>query len=107
MAKRIQTKKFEDAQYIKKRYVSIKKEIQKVIVGQDEMIEAIIIALFSDGHVLLEGYPGLGKTITIKTLSRAIDARFQRIQFTPDLIPSDITGFELCDPETRKSAVQK
>ncbi len=55
MAKRIQTKKFEDAQYIKKRYVSIKKEIQKVIVGQDEMIEAIIIALFSDGHVLLEG----------------------------------------------------
>ncbi|MBT6045203.1 MAG: AAA domain-containing protein, partial [Candidatus Scalindua sp.] len=71
------------------------------------MIEAIIIALFSDGHILLEGYPGLGKTITIKTLSRAIDAKFQRIQFTPDLIPSDITGFELCDPETRKSTVQK
>ena len=107
MAKRIQTKKFEDAKYIKEKYISIKKEIQKVIVGQDEMIEAIIIALFSDGHILLEGYPGLGKTITIKTLSRAIDAKFQRIQFTPDLIPSDITGYELCDPETRKSAVQK
>ncbi|HDY69268.1 MAG: AAA family ATPase [Candidatus Scalindua sediminis] len=71
------------------------------------MIEAIIIALFSDGHVLLEGYPGLGKTITVKTLSKAIDAKFQRVQFTPDLIPSDITGFELCDPETRKSVVQK
>ena len=107
MAKRIQTKKFEDAKYIKEKYIGIKKEIQKVIVGQDEMIEAIIIALFSDGHILLEGYPGLGKTITIKTLSRAIDAKFQRIQFTPDLIPSDITGFELCDPETRKSTVQK
>ena len=107
MAKRIQTKKFEDAKYIKEKYIGIKKEIQKVIVGQDEMIEAIIIALFSDGHILLEGYPGLGKTITIKTLSRAIDAKFQRIQFTPDLIPSDITGFELCDPETRKSTIQK
>ena len=107
MAKKIQTKKFEDVQYIKEKYIGIKKEIQKVIVGQDEMIEAIIIALFSDGHILLEGYPGLGKTITIKTLSRAIDAKFQRIQFTPDLIPSDITGFELCDPETRKSTVQK
>jgi MoxR-like ATPase len=107
VAKKIQTKKFEDVQYIKEKYIGIKKEIQKVIVGQDEMIEAIIIALFSDGHILLEGYPGLGKTITIKTLSRAIDAKFQRIQFTPDLIPSDITGFELCDPETRKSTVQK
>jgi MoxR-like ATPase len=71
------------------------------------MIEAIIIALFADGHILLEGYPGLGKTITVKTLSRAIDAKFQRIQFTPDLIPGDITGYELCDPETRKSTVQK
>ncbi len=71
------------------------------------MIEAIIIALFADGHILLEGYPGLGKTITVKTLSRAIDAKFQRVQFTPDLVPGDITGYELCDPETRKSTVQK
>ncbi len=107
MAKGKKSKKFEDVQYIKEKYVGIKQEIQKIVVGQDEMIETIIIALFSDGHILLEGYPGLGKTITIKTLSRVIDAKFQRIQFTPDLIPSDITGFELCDPETRKSAVQK
>jgi MoxR-like ATPase len=103
----VQTKDFEDVQYIKEKFESVKKEIEKVIVGQDEMIEAIIIALFSDGHILLEGYPGLGKTITIKTLSRAIDAKFQRVQFTPDLIPGDITGYELCDPETRKSTVQK
>jgi MoxR-like ATPase len=103
----IQTENFEDVQYIREKFESVKKEIEKVIVGQDEMIEAIIIALFADGHILLEGYPGLGKTITVKTLSRAIDAKFQRIQFTPDLIPGDITGYELCDPETRKSTVQK
>ena len=101
-----QTENFEDVQYIKEKFSCIKKEIEKVIVGQDDMIEAIIIALFADGHILLEGYPGLGKTITVKTLSRAIDAKFQRVQFTPDLIPGDITGYELCDPETRKSAVQ-
>ena len=107
MIEDIQTENFEDVQYIKEKFESVKKEIEKVIVGQDEMIEAIIIALFADGHILLEGYPGLGKTITVKTLSRAIDAKFQRIQFTPDLIPGDITGYELCDPETRKSTVQK
>ena len=102
-----QAENFEDVQYIREKFSCIKKEIEKVIVGQDEMIEAIIIALFADGHILLEGYPGLGKTITVKTLSRAIDAKFQRVQFTPDLVPGDITGYELCDPETRKSTVQK
>ncbi len=107
MIEDIQTENFEDLQYIKEKFESVKKEIEKVIVGQDEMIEAIIIALFADGHILLEGYPGLGKTITVKTLSKAIDAKFQRIQFTPDLIPGDITGYDLCDPETRKSTVQK
>ncbi len=107
MPEEVRTKNFEDIQYIKEKFEKVKKEIEKVIVGQDEMIEAIIIALFSDGHILLEGYPGLGKTITVKTLSKAIDAEFRRVQFTPDLIPSDITGFELCDPETRKSTVQK
>ena len=107
MIEDIQTENFEDVQYIKEKFESVKKEIEKVIVGQDEMIEAIIIALFADGHILLEGYPGLGKTITVKTLSRAIDAKFQRVQFTPDLVPGDITGYELCDPETRKSTVQK
>lgn len=107
MAEAVQSKDLEDVSYINEKLDKVKKEVEKVIVGQEEMIEAIIIALFSDGHVLLEGYPGLGKTITIKTLSRVIDAKFQRVQFTPDLIPSDITGFELCDPETRKSTVQK
>ena len=95
-----QTENFEDVQYIKEKFSCIKKEIEKLIVGQDEMIEAIIIALFSDGHILLEGYPGLGKTITVKTLSRAIDARFQRVQFTPDLMPADITGTSVFNTKT-------
>ncbi|MDR4498551.1 MAG: MoxR family ATPase [Candidatus Scalindua sp.] len=107
MAIEVQTKNFENMQFINEKFLKIKKEVGKVIVGQEEMIDAIIIALFSDGHILLEGFPGLGKTITVKTLSRVIDAKFQRVQFTPDLIPSDITGFELCDPETRKSTLQK
>ncbi|MFQ5964128.1 MAG: AAA family ATPase [Candidatus Scalinduaceae bacterium] len=107
MAEAVQTECFEDTQYISKKLDEVKMEVEKVIVGQDEMVEAIIIALFSDGHILLEGYPGLGKTITVKTASKVIDAKFQRVQFTPDLIPSDITGFELCDPETRKSTVQQ
>ncbi len=107
MTEAVQTEGLEAIQYINEKFDKVKKEVEKVIVGQDDMIETIIIALFSDGHVLLEGYPGLGKTITVKTLSKAIDAKFQRVQFTPDLIPSDITGFELCDPETRKSMVQK
>ena len=107
MTEAVQAEGSEGVQYINEKFGKVKKEVEKVIVGQDEMIEAIIIALFADGHVLLEGYPGLGKTVTIKTLSKAIDAKFQRVQFTPDLIPSDITGFELCDPETRKSMVQK
>ncbi|HKR22644.1 MAG TPA: MoxR family ATPase [Pyrinomonadaceae bacterium] len=70
----------------------ITNELQKVIVGQDEAIEQILIALLAEGHALLEGVPGTAKTLTVKTLSRIINASFSRIQFTPDLMPSDITG---------------
>jgi MoxR-like ATPase len=70
----------------------IRNELQKVIVGQDEAIEQILIALFAEGHALVEGVPGIAKTLTVKTLSRIINATFSRIQFTPDLMPSDITG---------------
>ena len=70
----------------------IKHELQKVIVGQDDAIEQILIALLAEGHALLEGVPGTAKTLTVKTLSRIINASFSRIQFTPDLMPSDITG---------------
>ena len=70
----------------------IKNELHKVIVGQDDAIEQILIALLAEGHALVEGVPGTAKTLTVKTLSRIINASFSRIQFTPDLMPSDITG---------------
>jgi len=102
-----QQPKTKDENIINVKVEKIKKEVSKVIVGQEEMIESIIVALISDGHILLEGYPGLGKTITVKKVARVLDAKFQRVQFTPDLIPGDITGFEMWDPETRKSRIQK
>ncbi len=67
-------------------------EVRRVVVGQGEMVERLLIGLVSGGHVLLEGVPGLAKTLTISTLARAIAARFQRIQFTPDLLPADLLG---------------
>ena len=70
----------------------IRTELRKVIVGQDDAIEQILIALLAEGHALVEGVPGTAKTLTVKTLSRIINATYRRIQFTPDLMPSDITG---------------
>jgi MoxR-like ATPase len=74
-------------------------ELRKVIVGQDEVVEQVLIALFTGGHVLITGVPGLAKTLLIKTLSDILDLDFKRIQFTPDLMPSDITGTEILDEE--------
>ena len=70
----------------------VKAEIGKVIVGQDYLLDRLLIALIADGHALLEGVPGLAKTLTVQTLSQTLDTRFQRIQFTPDLLPGDIVG---------------
>ena len=70
-------------------------EVQKVIVGHDDLIRKVLIAFFAGGHVLLEGVPGLGKTLLVKSLSRALGMSFKRIQFTPDLMPSDIVGTEV------------
>ena len=67
-------------------------EVRRVVVGQEGMVERLLIGLLSGGHVLLEGVPGLAKTLTVSTLARAIAARFQRIQFTPDLLPADLLG---------------
>ncbi len=77
----------------------LKKEIGKVIVGQDQMIELLLAALLSDGHVLIEGVPGVAKTLTAKLLSRAVSTGFSRIQFTPDLMPSDVTGTAVFNPK--------
>ncbi|MBU0757775.1 MAG: MoxR family ATPase [Nanoarchaeota archaeon] len=75
----------------------IKQEISKVIVGQDKIIDKLLIALISNGHVLIEGVPGLAKTLMIKTLSECLDCGFVRLQFTPDLLPADITGTKIYD----------
>jgi MoxR-like ATPase len=83
------------------KYKSLKDEIGKVIVGQDEIIKNTLIAIFSQGHVLLVGVPGLAKTLLINTIGQALGLSFNRIQFTPDLMPSDIIGTEILD-ENRK-----
>ncbi len=70
----------------------ISMEMNKVIVGQKHLVESLLIGLLSDGHILLEGVPGLAKTLAINTLAKIIDADFARIQFTPDLLPADILG---------------
>ena len=78
---------------------SLKAEIEKVIVGQQYLVDRLIVGLLANGHVLLEGVPGLAKTLSVKTLAAAIDTRFQRIQFTPDLLPADLIGTLVYNPK--------
>jgi MoxR-like ATPase len=77
----------------------LKREIGKVIVGQDQMIELLLAGLLADGHILIEGVPGVAKTLTAKLLSRSVSTGFSRIQFTPDLMPSDVTGTSVFNPK--------
>ncbi len=81
------------------RVQDLKKEIQKVIIGQEETIDQLLITFLAGGHGLLEGVPGLAKTLMIRTLAEAVDLRFKRIQFTPDLMPSDIIGTEILEED--------
>jgi len=80
---------------LRKKVLSLKEHLQSIIVGQDDLISKMLIALLSSGHILLEGAPGLAKTKAIKTLASSVSASFNRIQFTPDLLPSDITGSDI------------
>jgi MoxR-like ATPase len=82
-------------------------EIGKVIVGQKQMVERLLIGLLSNGHILLEGVPGLAKTLAIKSLAASIEAQFQRIQFTPDLLPADLTGTMIYNQKKEEFAVKK
>ena len=82
-------------------------EINKVIVGQKHMSERLLVALLSNGHILLEGVPGLAKTLAISTLAKTIDAKFSRLQFTPDLLPADIIGTQIYSPKNEKFSVKK
>jgi MoxR-like ATPase len=86
---------------------SLKAEIGKVIVGQDYLIDRLIIGMLSNGHVLLEGVPGLAKTLTVKTLAAALKTSFHRIQFTPDLLPADLTGTLIYNPKESEFFVKK
>ena len=83
-------------------FQQLKETLTQAIIGQQAMVERMIIALLAGGHILLEGPPGLAKTTAVKALAQAVAARFQRIQFTPDLMPSDLTGSEIIDPETHQ-----
>lgn len=85
----------------------IKKEIAKVVVGQEKMIDALLIALLSEGHVLIEGVPGLAKTTTVNAMAKALGLHFKRAQFTPDLLPSDILGAEIYDPQNNSFKIKK
>ena len=85
----------------------VQAEVQKVIVGQSHMVERILIGILSNGHVLLEGVPGLAKTTTVNTVAQAIHARFQRIQFTPDLLPADLIGTMIYNQQSGSFATRK
>ncbi len=88
------------------KYQALRKEISKVIIGQDEVVQTVLISLFANGHSLLVGVPGLAKTLLISTIADVLDLEFKRIQFTPDLMPSDITGSEVMD-DNRKFKFNK
>ena len=85
-------------------YTRIRTQLARVIVGQDEVLEQLLIALFSNGHCILEGVPGLAKTLMISTLARCLSLSFSRVQFTPDLMPSDITGTEVIEEDKATGA---
>src|SRR5438045_8080403 len=89
-----------DVSHLTEAVTNIKTEIAKVIVGQEEMIELLIAAILSDGHILIEGVPGVAKTLTAKLLAKIVYVNFSRIQFTPDLMPSDVLGTTIFNPKT-------
>ena len=86
---------------------TLKQELKKAVIGQELMIEGLLIGLLSDGHILIEGVPGLAKTTTINALSKAMGLDFKRIQFTPDLLPSDIIGAQIYNPEDHTFSIKK
>jgi len=86
---------------------ALESEISKVIVGQKYMIERLLVGLLSNGHILLEGVPGLAKTTAVRVLSECIDTKFQRLQFTPDLLPADLLGTQIYNPKDGQFRVKK
>ena len=91
------TSDVEAAKGLQTKFSELKSAIGKIIVGQHEVVEGVIISILCNGHSLLVGVPGLAKTLLVNTISQVLDLDFKRIQFTPDLMPSDITGAEILD----------
>ena len=79
-------------------------EVKKVVVGQDHFLERVLVAILAQGHLLVEGVPGLAKTLTVKTLARTMRGKFKRIQFTPDLVPADLVGTRIYNQKTGEFA---
>ena len=96
-----------DGAAIKERFDAVRAEVGKVLVGQEELVNRLLLALLADGHVLLEGVPGLAKTLAVSTLAATIDCRFSRIQFTPDMLPGDVTGTQIFNPREGTFSVRK
>ena len=96
-----------DIAALKNKLDAISEAISKAFIGQTEIIDSVIIALLAGGHVLLEGVPGLGKTLLVRAIARTFDGSFARIQFTPDLMPSDVTGHAVYDPKTETFRIRR
>jgi MoxR-like ATPase len=96
-----------DLEALRARVDAVLAEVRKAIVGQDAVVESLLVALLAGGHVLLEGVPGTAKTLMVRTVARALDLRFKRVQFTPDLMPSDITGTSVFDLQAHEFKLQR
>ena len=96
-----------DISAVQTRFATLRAEVGKVLVGQDDMLHRLLLGLLAGGHVLLEGVPGLAKTLVIKTLADALDGAFSRIQFTPDMLPGDVIGTQIYNPREGTYTVKK
>lgn len=92
---------------LQQKIMSLRSQINRAFVGQDAVVDSVLVALLSGGHVLLEGVPGLGKTLLVKAMSKAIGGKFSRVQFTPDLMPSDVSGHAVYDPKTETFRIRR
>jgi len=97
----------DDVTKLQSRFTDLKSEVGKVLVGQDDMLHRLLLGLLAGGHVLLEGVPGLAKTLVIRTLADALDGTFSRIQFTPDMLPGDVVGTQIYNPREGTYTVKK
>ncbi len=96
-----------DVSEVRERFDLVRAEVGKVLVGQDQLVTRLLLALLADGHALLEGVPGLAKTLAVGTLADAVDCGFSRIQFTPDMLPGDVTGTQIFNPKDGTYSVKK